>query len=248
MADYIKLPELKKMPDSSIKKRQLSDNIWINNILHIILKYGKIDKTEIISLIQKELKKGNSQIEELIKNDIYKWYKEEKKSNKQIGILGFILNLEPKSDSLTGFYDFKFQHSEWDKYFVFEAKNLGEIKSRKQSTLINEYVYVKTKDREDGGMYRYMTSKYACELNFGGMLGFVVGKNQDLINKLTDKIQSVYDNLNIGKLTGEKIVFSSIENNKNTFETTHIRENNLTGAKDIFSLHHIIFDFINDRK
>ena len=245
MKSYIKLPEIKDLPDSSIKKRQITDNIWKNYIIFIILKYYKdINKKEVCLLIQKEIEKDNSQIEKILKQHIYNWYKQIKKSDKQIGIWGFILNLEPSSEGFEGFYDFKFQHSDWNKYFVFEAKNLGKIKSNEYSTSINEYVYVKTKEREDGGMFRFMINKYARDIDFGGMLGFVVGSTTgDVIKRLTERIKFIYKNSNEGKLTGKEIIFNSITNNTNTFDTIHLRKNHFTQLEEEFRLHHIIMDF-----
>ncbi len=186
MKSYIKLPPLKPLPDSSYRKRKTSDDVWQNYIFHIVLKYYKeINNNDVIQLIQDELLKQNSQIEKVLKEHIYNWYKRTKKTDK-IDIWGIILNLEPSSENFEGLYDLKFQHSDWDKYFVLEAKNLGEIKSTKHSTLLNEYVYSNYK--EDGGMHRFMIKKYACEINFGGMLGFIVGKTKgDIIEDLTKK-------------------------------------------------------------
>lgn len=245
MKEYIKLPKTKIIPDSSIEKQQLSDADWINYIFHIILKYNSIDKEKIINLVQEELKKQHSQVEELIKNHIYTWYKKAKKTDKQIAIWRIILNLEPKSNSLKGFYDLKFQHSDWDKYFVFEAKNLGEIKSQSQSASINEYVYNQAK--KDGGMYRFFTGKYAFEFNFGGMLGFIVGKNNNLKTKLIDKIENVYKN-GLGQLADNKIIINSIAENSNTFETIHKRKNFISKKDEKFHLYHIILDFTNEEK
>jgi hypothetical protein len=235
MKPYIKLPTLKPLPDSNIKRRLLSDDIWISYVNHIILRYYKeVNINEIKDIIKLELGKPQANIEDKIKEHIYSWVN----NDKRIGLWEFILNLEAKSDCFKGFYDLKFQHSNWDKYFVFEAKNLGKIKTTESSTLINEYVYVKTKNKEDGGMYRFMTKKYACEINFGGMLGFVVGKTKgDIIDDLIKKIKSVYNNIVNGKLNGEKVNLNSINGNKNTYTTFHLRN------REIFCLYHIIMDF-----
>lgn len=235
MKSYIKLPPLKPLSDSSIIKRQLSDNVWISYINHILLRYYKeVDVNEIQAIIKEKISKTQAKIEDKIKEHIYTWQKQDKR----IGVWGIKLNLEAKSDCFEGFYDLKFQHSDWDKYFVFEAKNLGKIKTTESSTLLNEYVYVNTKDREDGGMHRFMTKKYACEINFGGMLGFVVGTIKgDVIEDITNKIQSVYSENKNGKLIDEKIILNSIAENKNTFTSFHSRD----GEK--FSLYHILMDF-----
>jgi len=233
MNGYIKLPKTKIIPDSSIKKQQLSDDVWINYIFYIILKYSSTDKTEILNLIQKELKKEQSRIEEIIKNHIYIWYQKVKKTDKQIGIWRIILKLEPKTDSLKGYYDLQFLHSDWDKYFAFEAKNLGKIKRMTQSASINEYIYNPTK--KDGGMYRFFTGKYACDLEFGGMLGFVIGEIKgDIMQEILSRIQDIYSTNSNGKLIDDKFILNSISGNKNTLTTIHSRN----GKK--FKLYHIL--------
>jgi hypothetical protein len=238
MKSYIKLTEIKSLPDSSIQKRQLSDDVWKNYIFFIILKYYKdINKNEVFLLIQKEILTKPHQIEKKLKEHIYDWYKQVNKSDKQIGIWGFILNLESSSEGFEGFYDLKFQHSDWNKYFVFEAKNLGEIKSIKYSTSINEYVCA-------NGMFRFITNKYARDINFGGILGFVVGNTtDDIIKRLTGKIKFIYENSDDGKLTRKEIIFNSIAGNLNTFDTIHLRKNYITQLEEEFCLHHIIMVF-----
>lgn len=236
MKSYIKLPTLKSLPDSSMKKRHLSDDVWQNYVFYILLKYYKeVSNDDVIILIKNELEKKNSQIEKVLKEHIYEWYKRIRRKDR-IDIWGIILNLEPSSENFKGLYDLKFQHSDWDKYFVFEAKNLGDIKSTKHSTMLNEYVY--SDHKNDGGMHRFITKKYACGINFGGMLGFVVGKTKgDVINHITEKIKSVYsDNVN-GELINEKIIFNSIDKNVNTFTTVHSRD----GVR--FNLYHILMEF-----
>jgi hypothetical protein len=102
--------------------------------------------------------------------------------------------------------------------------------------LLNEYVY--SNHKEDGGMHRFMIKKYACEINFGGMLGFIAGTIKgDVIKDLTNKIQSIYNENKNGKLIDEKFKLNSIAENKNTFTTFHSRNG------DFFSLYHILMDF-----
>lgn len=248
MKEYIKLPKTNVMSDSKMKLRKIDDAEWKNYIFfHLLQYYRTVDNNEIRTLIERELNKPIAEIETKIKKHIRNWLVRENVDFKE---QGFKINLEPSSEcNEEGLLDLKFEHSDWqDKYFSFEAKNLGKIKSREQSTLINEYVYVKTQDGENGGMYRYMTNKYACELNFGGMIGFVVGKNEKLIKRLISKIKAVYNNSEAGRLTNEKIIYNSIEENKNTFETIHIRKNHFSNSIEKFHLYHIIFDFIDNRK
>ena len=155
----------------------------------------------------------------------------------------FIINREPSSDGeIEGFYDLKFEHSSWrHKYFAFECKNLDNSASS-----INEYVYnrAKEKDKKDGGVYRYMTGKYAKDLNFGGMIGFVIeGESNSIIGKIIAKIHDTFDNNEIGQLTGKRIIKNSIENNPNTFDSIHIRSKEYEIKKENFTLHHVMMAF-----
>ncbi len=244
MKGYIKLPPIKVMSDSRTELRKLDDKEWKNYIFfHLLQFYKNVDNKHIVALIENETKKSRANIEREIKKHIRNWLKWESQTfNEQ----GFKINLEPSAEcNNEGYIDLQFEHSDWqNKYFSFEAKNLGKIKKTKLSKSISEYVYVKTKDRENGGMYRFMTSKYACDINFGGMLGFVVGKTKEnIIKSLTEEIKFIYNNKKIGNLTGKKIIYNSIENNKNTFNTIHIRKNYLTQKEEEFYLYHIIMDF-----
>ncbi|MCD4792787.1 MAG: hypothetical protein K8R54_06125 [Bacteroidales bacterium] len=252
MKSYIKLPKLKELPDSSIAKRKLSDSIWKDYIFFIILKYYKeVNDNDIIAIIQDENTKPRSEIEKKLKEHIADWYKRIKRTDKRTDSWGFILNLEPSSEySYTGFDDLKFQHSDWtNKYFVFEAKNLGKTKSVYLPESIREYVYVKKKGKEDdGGMYRFMIGKYACDMGFGGMLGFIVGETKEnVVKSLTEEIKFVYGKMEIGKLIEKKIIPDSIKNNENTFDSIHNRTNNKTGQNEKFTLHHVIMDFTRKR-
>ena len=250
MKPYIKLPKIKKVPDSSIEKRKLSDDDWKNFIFHLVLEYyKKVDNKKVRKLIQCELAKPRSEIEKSIKNHISNWL--EYRSQK-FGAWGFIINLEASSQAKKeGFYDLKFQHSDWrKKYFSFEAKNLGKSKSMTFSSSIDEYVYTKKKEKEkyieDGGMYRYFTGKYACDMDFGGMIGFVVEKTEEpIVGQLIKKIHSVYKNKPAGNLSKNEILENSISGNENTFDSFHIRKNYITEKDKKFVLHHIIMDFTN---
>jgi hypothetical protein len=230
---YIKLPQPAPMPDNITRLRQLSDEEWKSYIFFFLLKYfGEVDRKEVFTLIKNEDKKEKSQIEKVIKKHIKNWLKNK---CKDFGYknFGFLLDREVGTEGeIEGSYDLKFQHSYWQKYFSFEAKNLGKSKSLSLSQSIDEYVYVKSKN--DGGMYRYMTGKYAGEFNFGGMLGFVISDAQESITELLiNKIKSVFND----NLIGDKIVRNSIFDNENTFDSIH------SVANKSFKMHHIIMDF-----
>ncbi|WP_283685466.1 hypothetical protein [Dysgonomonas sp. Marseille-Q5470] len=240
---YIKLPVLEIMPDSRTELRSLSDEEWIRYVLYFLLKYyQEVDHTEIRSLINLEKSKKRAEIEYAIKKHIRNWLK---RRCKEFDIHEFIINLEPSTEgNIEGFYDLKFEHSQWrNKYFSFEAKNIGKSNSITLSKSIEEYIYVKNKD--DGGVYRFMNQKYAPYLNFGGMLGFVIDKSDtsSIVNLLIDNIESIYNDSFIGSLSGTKIVRNSIFNSANTFSSFHTIKDCKTNNPKDFRLYHIIMNF-----
>lgn len=233
MKSYTKIKE-PKLPATIPAIRKLDNGEWKERIFYyLLLYYRQTDNNAILKIIEFEIQKPRANIETAIKNHLLRWFRNNPKFNRN----GFILNREPSSEGeKVGFYDLKFQHSYWNNtetYFVFECKNLGKSKSITLSKSIDEYVYVKEqikgKIREDGGMFRYFTEKYAINQNFGGMIGFIIGKLENsIIETLINKINLVYDDNEIGKLTKEKIIRNSIENNENTFDSIHIRKSHKT--------------------
>ena len=242
MKEYIILPKTKKLSDSCIERRKLNDTDWKNYIFfHLLQFYREVDDNEIINLIIQEKRKPISAIEKAIKKRLKQWLKNDQRFDSHC----FIINTEPSSDGETeGFYDLKFEHSDWrKKYFVFECKNLDTY-----SASIDKYVYYKEIQKgclhEDGGMYRYMINKYAKDLDFGGMIGFVIaGDSTLIIEKIIQKIHDIFDNNDIGQLTDKCITRNSIENNSNTFDSIHLRLEENKIKKHIFMLHHIIMVF-----
>lgn len=235
MRSYIKVKQAEKLTKTIPELRQLSDNYWKTEILSYILQYYKATNNETIQeLIKTEHKKPKAKVETAIKKHIKKWFRD----NQDFGSdnFGFILNDEVGNEGTKeGYYDFKIEHSYWKSYFPFECKNLGT------STLLNEYVFVDTKAKTDGGMHRYFIDKYAVNQKFGGMIGLVIYKTEkSIIEQLINKIESVYTNKDTCKLCGTKIVRNSVFDNQNSFDSNHQR------AKDEIVIHHIIMDFVND--
>ncbi len=230
--EYIRLPKQKILPDKRSELRKLNDDDWKNLIFHHLLRfYKEADFGKIKIRIQDEKKKERSYIETVVKKEIVKWLR----NDQCFDTHEFKVDREPSSDGvLEGLYDLKFQHSQWkNKYFPFECKNLNRT-----AASLNEYVFNKAK--EDGGVYRYITGKYAPELDFGGMLGFILeGDESEIISKIIEKISSAFHSKKIGKLEGKGIREKAIEGNPNTFESVHLRE---CKAGQPFILHHIIFD------
>ena len=108
--------------------------------------------------------------------------------------------------------------------------------------LLNKYIFFKHKKDEqgnyiyDGGVYRYFNGKYAQNIDFGGMIGFVLGGDiLDLKNKLYERLKNKFDITPEGDLI--QITDNSIEGNNFTFNSTHKRF-----GKE-FLIHHLLFDF-----
>ncbi|MEL1242792.1 hypothetical protein AAEO56_00850 [Flavobacterium sp. DGU11] len=234
--EYIRLPKTTIMPDSSRKKRTLNDDFWINLIHYHLLKfYREFNITELNDLIETEkVKPGRKHIEDLIKDYMKTWFEN---YDRRIFFEGIVVNLEPKVKyNQPGFYDIKFEHSDWInndtlklKYYSVECKNLNSY-----NPCINEYVFNASK--KDGGVYRHFNGKYCQENNYGGMLGFVLAGD---INKIKDalilKLKQPFDNSPEGDLIDDGIILDSIEGNNFTFNSKHRR------LKDFFTLHHFLF-------
>lgn len=232
--EYIRIPKTKPLPNEIIQLRKLKDEDWKRFIFQHLLRFYKYaDFKQIKARIQDEKKKKRSSIEEVIKKFISRWLR----CDQRFDTNGFIINREPSTDGkIDGYYDLKFEHSYWKrKYFPFECKNLD----RHQAS-INEYVYNKSKN--DGGVYRYLTGKYASNLAFGGMIGFILeGNENEIILNIINKIIVSFQDRKIEDLATNGITRNSIAGNHNTFDTVHLRQKS-SKKRQVFILHHIIFD------
>lgn len=164
--------------------------------------------------------------------------------NKHFEGIGFTLNYEARNESLTqeGYYDMKFQHSFWkNKYLVIECKILDSSPKR-----INNYVYVKYKEEEDGGLYRFLIDKYATGLEFGGMLGYIINDNpEQIISTLKDKIIKLKlknEGKNFGEIIDENLLRKTVCDFPNSFQSNHTRINKKQSNNSIH-IYHLFFDF-----
>jgi len=258
MKSYIKIKSLSEIAPGVVELKNLTNAQWKEWILSYILEYFKqVNDENIQRIINEEMNKKRANVEKVIKDNMQEWFDTNRKflwkglqfndKENQQKKAGLITNFEPKSKGKReGYYDVKVQHSEWDEYFPFECKNLGKFKSTKESRLINEYVFIQSKN--DGGMHRYFIDKYSANQNFGGMIGFVIAEASDIQTKIVNKIHKTYDDNEVGKLTQEKIVHNSIFENTNTFDSIHTRKNPLTNQDEEFMIHHIIMDFVNTQE
>jgi hypothetical protein len=164
-------------------------------------------------------------------------------NNSDFELNGFKVDTEARNQSMTvGYYDLKFQHSYWiGKYFVFECKLLDLTNYR-----INEYLYKKTTQDEDGGLYRFLINKYAENLPFGGMLGYIISNTPEkVITKLKTKIKSFQienDILNFGNLTDEHLLNIQIQNFNRSFQSKHIRINQNKEKITPIHIFHVFLD------
>ena len=158
---------------------------------------------------------------------------------------GFTINTEARNQSYkVGYYDLKFENPAYwqNKYFVFECKPINLTNSRTK-----EYIYKKSETKgEDGGLYRFFINKYAENLPFGGMLGYVVADTpQDIINKLKKEIKSFQiteGSLNFDNLTNEHLLNTQTPDFQHSFQSQHTRVNN---NKEIITPIHIFHLFLD---
>jgi hypothetical protein len=154
---------------------------------------------------------------------------------------GWIVNTEARNQAEeVGFYDLKFEHSDWKKnYLVLECKRIDGTKSK-----IDDYVYkLATNTRkEDGGMYRFVINKYATDKPFGGMLGYVIANSPEKVitklKKRVRKFQIVKDGKCFGELQKAELLETLVPNFPHSFQSDHRRQ-----SDQIVHIFHLFFDF-----
>lgn len=228
------------------KLQQKPDSFWIDLYVYWMLDCCKninIVDVKMALFIEKQENPKNKQLEKVSKQQIRKYFKGNARFNAHGHKLSRETDSESKVKGKSGEYDLVFSHSGWiDKYFPFECKCLDETNAK-----INEYIF--TQGKEDGGVYRYVISKYGDgdfseQLNYCGMIGFILSGNEttiiDYICIALEKFELPPDQA--GKLI-EPIKRNAIANNTNTFESTHIRRNAANEITTPISLLHIMMDF-----
>lgn len=239
--EYIKTGKVIFLPDSSFEKRKLDDQIWKSQVFfHLLNFYKTCNLSEIQKIIAIERSKKQSQIED----EIAKFIRMSLSKNRTIGLHGFIIKGGVNNDEIKkGLYDISFFHSDWkdiagkDIEFHFECKNLDGSKDLTDK-YVNYNTYKKNLDGEnvfDGGVIRYFNGKYAQKMNFGGMIGFVLGG--EVINIKNEIVKRLYNKFHTspeGDLL--KVLDNSIEENDFTFDSCHKR----FGSE--FMLHHLLLN------
>ncbi len=248
------LDKLHEIEEESKLLRSQNEH-WKKLILSCLLECYDTQKNNI----QKDLAKfdGKGQIEDFIKDKMSAWLNNTRKfsRNVEMGIKLTVIQEDKTVSGIEGYHDLRFVHSAWDQDFIFECKCIGSSKNKSENPQVDmqesdlkQYVYNHSKTKPDGGVYRYLTGKYAYNsntkqaLNFGGMIGFLLkGNIERTIEKICDRLETEkYGKENYPEPT---ITRQSIENQPFTFNSSHQRFiAQKPDAKDIL-LHHLIMDF-----
>lgn len=237
--EYIKIPKSSPISDyapiSGLKK--LNDKYWKNEIFHHLLSFYKnYDRKKLKRKIEEEIKSSNPRPENCIAFYIRRYLEKDRFFNMNFDVFGENRNDDSEKE---GFYDITISNTYWIQEesnqkirFHFECKNLD-----KSQKLANKYVYYnKGHSKFDGGVYRYFNGKYAQNLSFGGMIGFVLEGDIPIIKqKIFSKLQEPFDISPEGNLID--MLDCSIENNDFTFDSKHKRKD-----KE-FLIHHLLLDF-----
>lgn len=215
-----------------LESSSFGDNYYINCVFNYIY--------EVYSSFTPKFKKylrakKEEEITDCIRRKLQK--------NVNFVVNGFIVNSEPRNqDKSIGYYDLKFEHSSWPKqYLVLECKPLDKTKKR-----ISSYVYCKIKkDEDDGGIYRFLINKYATNLAFGGMLGYIINDDPDeIICKLKTEISNlslICNNLSYGDIQNKELLEKSFGKFKYCFQSNHKR----LYDDEIISPIHLFHAFLN---
>ncbi|MGQ1911209.1 hypothetical protein ACT3CE_15665 [Marinifilum sp. RC60d5] len=198
------------------------DSAWIDFIWSNIIEYYNSinNKSSFASLTEKE-----------ITQKIY-FHLDNKKSFRR----KVFVNSEPRSNNedIEGYYDLKFESHYWrqgDVHYVIENKILDHTQ-----TSIKEYTYYPNKSKtkkgkkttfNDGGMYRFLSNKYAVNMSYAGMMAFVKGNN---INTVIDNVKEEIKKLSIsgnntsyGKLLDEKLLNKKVNGFQYSFLSSHTK-------------------------
>jgi len=229
--EYIKIPERPPLLNFAPQHlRALDDKVWKNRIFYHLLRfYDNYDRAELKKEIEQEREEPHPRIERRIARFIRIKLREDKDFS-----FSFIVSGEATNDEeVEGYYDILINTPNWNSDgFCFECKNLD---NRQDS--VNKYiVYNQGHSKYDGGVYRYFNGKYAQNVNFGGMIGFVIkGEVLNIRDKILKKLKEKFDITPEGDLLTIKP--NSIAENDFTFDSYHKR----SGSE--FVIHHLLFNF-----
>lgn len=235
--EYIRIKKPTRLPFDIRQLKNLNDDFWKNWVFYYLIEfYQNFDSDELKSKIKEEKKKQYPRTE----REIAKFVRIKLNANKEFGYHFTAIGENTNDEDIEGNYDITIHSTNWmSKNFHFECKNLGCSQD-----LVNKYVcyntYKKDNNNEnifDGGVLRYFNGKYAQNITFGGMIGFILDGDSnnikaEILKKLNEKFQISPE----GDLISTKD--NSIEENPFTFDSLHSRQN-----KE-FTIHHLLFDFV----
>lgn len=230
--EYIKINKPSLLPNYTHCLREFDDDLWKNWIFyHLLLFYKNYNKSDLKQLIQIEQQKRYPRTEREIVKFIRNYLKNYRLFDLHFDIFGEVTN----DEDFEGNYDIIINNTYWKNVFHFECKNLDTSQG-----LVNKYVYCKIHPKGkppkmDGGVYRYFNGKYAQNQNFGGMIGFVLNGNVQVIKtKIINKLKTPFDISPEGNLN--QLIDNSIMQNDFTFDSIHSRFN------IDFTLHHFLLN------
>ena len=234
--EYIRIKKPSPLPNYVHLLKELDDEFWKKWVFYYLLTfYQNYDSIELKEKVENERKKRYPRIE----REIAKYLRIKLNNDREFEYHFTAIGENTNDEEVEGNYDVTIHCTNWkSKDFHFECKILNGSKD-----LVNKYVYYNTYEKDlnnknifDGGVFRYFNGKYAQKLNFGGMIGFVLGggvpnaKNEILIN-LNEKFNITPN----GDLV--RVIDNSIEQNSFTFDSYHNRNNSE------FVIHHLLFNF-----
>lgn len=239
--EYVRIKKPAPLPFDTRKLKTLDDAFWKQWVFYYLLHfYQNFDSEELRLKVEEEKKKQHSRTE----REIAKFLRLKLKANREFSLNFSVKGEETNDEDVEGNYDITIHNTYWkNKDFFFECKNLDGSKD-----LTDKYVCYNTYKKDsknenifDGGVLRYFNGKYAQQLVFGGMIGFVLGGDcvqikNSLVTKLKEKLSTSPE----GDLI--EVVDNSIEKNSFTFDSLHNRLN-----KE-FIIHHLLFDFTFNSK
>lgn len=237
--EYIKIKKPSPLPNLTHLLNDLDDDFWKKWIFfHLLSFYKTYDKSSLLSKIVIEKEKQYPRVE----REIAKFIRTKLNNDKAFSANFYAFGENTNDEDIEGNYDITIHNSYWkNKNFHFECKNLNST-----NDLISKYVYYNTykidKDQNhiyDGGVFRYFNGKYAQNLSFGGMIGFILeGDMLEIKKQIILKLDGKFKTTPEGDL--KTIEDNSIENNIFTFDSNHNRFQNE------FNLHHVLLDFSNN--
>lgn len=239
--EYIRIKQPAPLPFDTRHLKTLDDEFWKNWAFYFLLDFYKnYDSTELKSKIEKEKKKQYPRTE----REIAKFIRLNLNANKEFDYHFTAIGENANDKGIEGYYDITIHSTNWkSKNFHFECKNLDN-----SPDLVNKYVcyntYKKNINNEnifDGGVLRYFNGKYAQDLAFGGMIGFILdGDSNNIKAAILQKLNVKFPISPEGDLISTKD--NSIEENLFTFDSFHSRLNTK------FTIHHLLFDFTFHRE